>query len=100
MNQLQEQCVLAAGEPMHRFGIRWIVFRAVWQADLTRGEKGADTFFSWFSVHVLVVIGDRVKGPQLVPGSLRTLLQERVEGLLPCPRVDLGGLGQDAIEIE
>ena len=53
-----------------------------------------------FTARQEVINVDLVETPKLFPGSSRALLQERVERFLPRSRVDLGRLGQHAVQIE
>jgi hypothetical protein len=67
---------------------------AVGQLDPARGEEVAHAVEARLAVDVLVVVVDEVERP------LAAILEEGVEHLLPRARVDLGGLGQDAVEVE
>src|SRR5207248_3139519 len=70
------------------------------QSDPSRGQERAHAVVARLAVDVLVVVSDRIEGDKGLAGSVGALLQVRVEHLLPRGGVDLGGLGEDAVEVE
>src|SRR4051794_10570938 len=77
-----------------------VVRLAFGQFDSAGGQERAHTVIARLAVDVLVVVGDRVEGDELLAGALRALLEIRVEHLLPRGGVHLGRLREDAVEIE
>src|SRR6266571_1422622 len=100
LQERHHDLVLAVSETVDRLGRRRVVRIAVGQLDSARGQERADAVVAWLAVDVPVVVGERVEGDELLAGLLGALSQVRVEHLLPGGRVHLGGLGEDAVEIE
>src|SRR6266487_4146897 len=94
------ELVLAVSETVDGLGRRRVVRIALGQLDSARGQERANAVVARLAVDVPVVVGDRVEGGELLAGSLGALAQVRVEHLLPGGGVHLGGLGEDAVEIE
>jgi hypothetical protein len=100
VDELEHQHILAVAEPGDGLLAGWIVGGPLRQLDAARLEEGAHAVRAGLAVDVSVVVLDGVEGAERLAGPFGALAQVLVEHLLPRRRVDLGGLGEHAVEIE
>ena len=96
----QHNPVLAVAQP--RDGLRGhrIALLALREVDAARSEERPHTVITWLAVDVLVVVGGAIERLEGQPVALGPVVQEVVEHFLPRLRVNLGGLREDAVEVE
>ncbi len=100
LDQLEHQLVLAVADAADRLGVTRVARRALGQLDPARLQKRAHAVVAGLAVHILVVVLVGVELLELLAGLLGASLEVLVEGLLPRAVVDLGGLGEHAVEVE
>ena len=99
-DQLQHELVLAVAQAVDGLGVGRIVVGALGQLDAAGLEERPGAVGAGLAVHVRVVVLDRVERDELLARPLGPLAQVVVEHLLPGRGVDLGRLGEHAIEVE
>jgi hypothetical protein len=94
VDEPQHELVLGVAQPVERLRCRRVVGRPLRQLDPARGEEVAHAVQAGLAVDVLVVVAMEVEL------GLAARRQKRVEHLLPRARVHLGGLRENAVEVE
>ena len=97
---LQHELVLAVAEAVDRARAGWVVGGALGQLDAPGLQEERGAVGARLAVDVVVVVGVAVEGLERRARRRRSGREEVVEHLLPRPRVDVGRLGEHAVEVE
>jgi hypothetical protein len=98
--QIQKIAILPLAQPVHGLGARKILWSAIRQVNLSRGQEVADSRPARLAVDVGAIVGCDVERGERRGATRGVRNQVLVEELLPGRRVQLRRPCDDAIQIE
>src|SRR5262249_8464330 len=99
-NGITDELVLAVAEPAHCFGLRGVVRGSLRQFDAARREKVANAVETRLSIEMESVVRGKIAGTEGFASLRRAFLEVFVEHLFPTGGMQLGGVGNHAIEVK
>src|SRR5262245_64342810 len=99
-NDLIDQVVLAVPKSANRFGVGWIVRRSLGKLNAARREKIANAVEAGLPIHMQPVVRGDIERTEGFASLHRTLLEIRIEHLLPTRSVQAGGVRYYAVEVK